>query len=138
MTDSTSNKTEIDYDYWRQRLLQERESRAQTLNDEANSPDRQTDMLDMEEKGFANHWGEASAFTFQQEMDLTMREKLENEIELIDEALHRINEGNYGICEITGKPIEAERLEIIPWTRFSIEGQRIYEKRHARPLDTGS
>lgn len=138
MTDSTSSTTEIDYDHWRQRLLQERERRVQSLDDEANSPDRQTDMLDMAEKGFANHWGEASAFTFQQEMDLTMREKIENEIELIDDALHRINEGKYGICEITGNPIEPERLEIIPWTRFSSDGQREFEKRHARPLDTGS
>jgi RNA polymerase-binding transcription factor DksA/actin-like ATPase involved in cell morphogenesis len=36
----------------------------------------------------------------------------------IDEALRRIDAGTYGVCEITGEPIERERLQMIPYTRF--------------------
>ena len=43
-------------------------------------------------------------------------------------ALHRIERGTYGICELTGKPIETERLEVIPWTRYSFTGQHELEK----------
>ncbi len=46
----------------------------------------------------------------------------------IVEAIHRIERGTYGICEITGKPIEVDRLRAIPWTRCSLEGQNELEK----------
>ncbi|HZR16918.1 MAG TPA: TraR/DksA family transcriptional regulator [Verrucomicrobiae bacterium] len=44
------------------------------------------------------------------------------------EAIARIERGTYGICEITGAPIPTERLDSIPWTRYSIEGQRQLEE----------
>jgi RNA polymerase-binding protein DksA len=36
----------------------------------------------------------------------------------IEEALERIATGKYGICEKCGGPIEEERLELIPWTKY--------------------
>ncbi len=47
--------------------------------------------------------------------------------EILD-ALRRIERGTYGICEITGEPIEAERLNAIPWARYSYAGQEHLEK----------
>jgi RNA polymerase-binding transcription factor DksA len=47
--------------------------------------------------------------------------------EVLD-ALRRLERGSYGICEITGEPIEAERLSAIPWTRYSYAGQDDLEK----------
>jgi len=43
-------------------------------------------------------------------------------------ALNRIERGTYGVCELTGQPIESERLEVIPWTRYSLSGQHELEK----------
>ncbi len=43
-------------------------------------------------------------------------------------AIRRIERGTYGICEITGEPIAAERLESLPWARYSFEGQRQLER----------
>ncbi len=42
----------------------------------------------------------------------------------IDEAIERIRGGTYGVCEVTGKPIEQNRLEAIPWTRFSAAAEK--------------
>jgi RNA polymerase-binding transcription factor DksA len=39
----------------------------------------------------------------------------------VDEALKRILNGSYGVCQETGKPIPAARLRAIPWTRFGKE-----------------
>ncbi len=39
----------------------------------------------------------------------------------IAEAISRILNGAYGVCEETGKPIPAARLKAIPWTRFARE-----------------
>ena len=40
----------------------------------------------------------------------------------------RIECGSYGICEITGKPIEAKRLSLIPWACYSCTGQKELER----------
>jgi RNA polymerase-binding transcription factor DksA len=45
----------------------------------------------------------------------------------IDHAMNRIKSGNYGVCEMTGKPIKPDRLEAVPWARFSAEAERMLE-----------
>ncbi len=42
----------------------------------------------------------------------------------IREALERIEDGTYGTCQATGKPIPGERLEIKPWARYTVEAER--------------
>jgi len=51
-----------------------------------------------------------------------------NTLSEVLDALHRIELGTYGICEITGEPIEADRIEAIPWARYSLQGQNELEK----------
>lgn len=50
----------------------------------------------------------------------------------IDAAVERIFRGTYGICEVTGKPIAPGRLEIMPYTRYSVEGQQQRDARKPR------
>ena len=54
----------------------------------------------------------------------------------IEEALRRIQNNVYGICELTGRPISKERLRAVPWTRFSQEAAELVENegrvRHPR------
>ncbi len=45
----------------------------------------------------------------------------------IKEALKRIREGTYGICEGTGKPIPKKRLEVFPAARYCVEHQEALE-----------
>lgn len=46
----------------------------------------------------------------------TLDEREQKEIQAINRALMRMEFGEYGSCEVCGKEIEVERLEIIPWT----------------------
>ena len=46
----------------------------------------------------------------------------------IEAAIRRMEAGTYGICEITNQPISPERLESIPYTRYSLEGQKQMEE----------
>jgi RNA polymerase-binding transcription factor DksA len=39
----------------------------------------------------------------------------------VDEALKRILNGSYGVCQETGQPIPAARLRAVPWARFGKE-----------------
>jgi DnaK suppressor protein len=41
----------------------------------------------------------------------------------IDRALRRIEEGTYGISEVSGKPIPIERLEAVPWATTLVDEQ---------------
>jgi DnaK suppressor protein len=58
---------------------------------------------------------------------LITQERMRTQLFEIDQALARIENGTYGICEETEEPIEVERLFAIPWTRLSIEGAEIQE-----------
>jgi len=42
----------------------------------------------------------------------------------VQAAIERIFKGTYGICELTRKPIALDRLSAIPYTRYSLEGQK--------------
>ena len=46
----------------------------------------------------------------------------------IDAALSRIENGSYGYCEVTGEPINIERLDARPVTTLSIEAQEMHER----------
>ena len=46
----------------------------------------------------------------------------------IDEALQRIEDGTYGICEGCNEPIPKERLKAIPWARYCITCSSLLEK----------
>jgi RNA polymerase-binding transcription factor DksA len=48
----------------------------------------------------------------------------------IEAALGRIENKTFGICEVTGKPIDKKRLEQIPFTTVSIEGAQQLEQRN--------
>lgn len=52
---------------------------------------------------------------------LEVRNRMRNQI---DEALRRLNEGTYGICEDCGRPISPERLKAVPFARRCVECQR--------------
>jgi RNA polymerase-binding transcription factor DksA len=47
----------------------------------------------------------------------------------VDEALKRIQNGTYGVCEETGTPIPAARLRAVPWARFAKEVEARLERK---------
>ena len=56
--------------------------------------------------------------------NMSILDRLEEQLLDIDRALERIDEGTYGICANCGKPIQAERLEALPWADLCIDCQR--------------
>lgn len=66
---------------------------------------------------------------------LAFHDRMRSQLAEIDNALGRIENGSFGVCEETEEIIEPERLRAIPWTRLSIEGAEMREsmnKRYAR------
>ena len=59
--------------------------------------------------------------TFEREKDIAILEQLEHDLAEIEAALQRLDEGTYGLDEVSGEPIERERLEAYPIARTNID-----------------
>ncbi|GAA5184312.1 RNA polymerase-binding protein DksA [Niveibacterium umoris] len=62
-------------------------------------------------------------------LELRVRDRERKLLHKIDEALQRIDSGNFGWCEETGEPIGIARLIARPTATYSVEAQERYEKR---------
>jgi RNA polymerase-binding protein DksA len=74
------------------------------------------------------HMADMGTDNYEQEFTLGLVEKERVLLREINQALAKIQDGTYGICEGTGKPISKVRLEAQPWARFSIEYARQMER----------
>lgn len=74
------------------------------------------------------HMADMGTDNYEQEFTLGLMEKDRNLLRDINTALAKLQNGTYGICEGTGKPISKARLEAQPWGRHSIEYARKMEK----------
>jgi RNA polymerase-binding transcription factor DksA len=75
------------------------------------------------------HIADAATDSYDRDCALALLSSTQNALYEIDQALTRIVDGTYGKCELSGRPIEAERLKAIPWTRFSAAAQAHLEMR---------
>ena len=66
----------------------------------------------------------AASHVFEQQRDLALRDRSRAELEKVDAALRKVEDGTYGACASCGKAIGAERLEAIPWAPLCIDCAR--------------
>lgn len=69
-------------------------------------------------------------------LELRTRDRQRKLISKIDAALRRIDEGNYGYCDVTGEPISLKRLAARPIATLSLEAQEMHERREKVHRDT--
>ncbi|MBP1805463.1 RNA polymerase-binding protein DksA [Rubellimicrobium aerolatum] len=62
-------------------------------------------------------------------LELRTRDRQRKLVAKIDAALRRIEEGEYGYCEITGEPISLKRLDARPIATMTLEAQERHERR---------
>ncbi len=74
------------------------------------------------------HHAEQGSDSYDQSLALDLAAADRRLILEIDDALQRIEDRTFGICELTGKPIKKTRLEELPWARHSIEAARELER----------
>jgi len=84
---------------------------------------------------YDNHPGDTGTELFERGKDLALNEHAENELEEINEALHAIEEGTYGICSICGADIPYERLEAVPTADKCMEHAESDTFKRARPIE---
>ena len=62
-------------------------------------------------------------------IELRTRDRQRKLVSKIDSALRRIENGEYGYCEVTGEPISLKRLDARPIATMSLEAQERHERR---------
>jgi DnaK suppressor protein len=98
---------------WKESILREaKETLAQLQTDSLREPDI-TDRASSE-----TDWS----------IELRTRDRQRKLISKIDAAMRRIDEGEYGYCEVTGEPISLARLEARPIATMTVEAQERHER----------
>ena len=112
---------EAQLEYFRRLLLEWKKSilsaSADTLQSLQDGPIRDADLNDRASS--ETDWG----------IELRTRDRQRKLIAKIDSALRRIDEGEYGYCEVTGEPIGIGRLIARPIATMTVEAQEAHERR---------
>lgn len=107
-------------DYFRELLLQWKKS----IIDEAEQVLAQLQDEPMREPDLADRASSETDWS----IELRTRDRQRKLIAKIDSALRRIDDGEYGYCEVTGEPISLGRLQARPIATMSIEAQERHER----------
>jgi DnaK suppressor protein len=105
----------------RRRLLKLRENLLSEIQDQTAEAREDTPSYSM-------HPADAATDSFARDLVLGLVSFEQASIYEIDAALKRIEDGTYGVCEMTGQRIPWLRLEAIPWTRFTLEAEMEAER----------
>jgi DnaK suppressor protein len=81
-----------------------------------------------EAKGYSQHSADEGTDDFVRSVSLEVSNKERAVLRQIDRALEKIEDGTYGICDISGDEIPMKRLEAIPYATMTVKAQEQFEK----------
>ena len=117
--------SQVDTDHFRQKLLEERQRVVEAISYlHEENPGSIEDETDEVVGSVDNHLADTATVTVDREIDYTLEENSEHVLREIDAALQRIEDDSFGICRTCGKPIEPERLELLPYATQCIDCKR--------------
>jgi DnaK suppressor protein len=106
---------------YKDRLLERREGLVgQVMEAELSSRERDSEMT--------QDPADMAANAYTKELLFSMSANDRQLLEMVDEALERIEEGEYGTCVNCGQPVQEKRLEAVPWARYCIRCQDLQER----------
>lgn len=102
-------------------------SRKASLIDDVLGLEREWTDRSEHDAAHSSHMADSGTDACEEDLRLSRMETTGDEIEEINEALARIREGTFGICEECEKPIHLERLRAIPYARLCVPCKRVEE-----------
>lgn len=76
----------------------------------------------------SQHQADGGTDDYDRALSLDLTDKEIKTLRQIDRALEKIEEGTYGVCDLTGEPIPIKRLEAIPYATMTVAAQERMEK----------
>ena len=81
-----------------------------------------------DEGDFTEHdSGDMSQSMFTREMDNTVGQAVQGRLGHVERALEKIEEGSYGISDVSGEPIARGRLEAVPEAIYKVDEEQAFE-----------
>lgn len=120
----TSGLKKADLEHFRELLL---EKRREILGD-VGSMENEAFKSGSNLSNMPIHMADVGTDNFEQEFTLGLIESERQILREIQEALGRVEDGSFGLCVATGKPIGRMRLEAVPWAKYTIEYSRALEQ----------
>jgi DnaK suppressor protein len=74
--------------------------------------------------GYSTHMADDASLACDQARDLALRGNLVRTLQQVEEALSRFDNGEYGLCESCGDPIDPARLKALPHATRCLDCQR--------------
>jgi DnaK suppressor protein len=118
-----------DIGYFKEMLLEKRREILRNVNefeDEALKKSRLDASGDL--SSMPIHMADIGTDNYEQEFALGLMDSERKLLKEIDDALERIEQKTYGICEGTGKKIPKARLKAQPWARYCVEYAQMLEQ----------
>lgn len=112
--------TEEELDYFKEKLVGERAKLIARL-------DRHRDEAVVHDETTGDD-ADIAARQIDRMYQMKLADKERKLLNQIDRALGKFKEGDYGICEGSGEVIRRKRLEMRPWTRYSVEYKEQLER----------
>jgi RNA polymerase-binding transcription factor DksA len=78
--------------------------------------------------GYSFHQADVATDNFDLETTLGLASNEQNILNLVDDAIHKLDDGSYGICDICKKKIPVKRLLVMPYAPNCIQCQEQEEK----------
>jgi DnaK suppressor protein len=75
--------------------------------------------------------GDVAAYSYSKEVLMGLGENERTKLRLVEEALAKIDEGVYGVCERCEEAIPVKRLDLLPFTRYCVQCQSELERESA-------
>jgi YteA family regulatory protein len=121
----------------KQRLINRKKDIHQQLerNDHYNLHEAHANETVGELSNYDNHPGDTGTELYEREKDIALNEHSEKELNEIDHALSQMEKGSYGTCEVCGKEIDSERLEVLPTATVCKEHSQNKMIVHDRPVE---
>lgn len=73
--------------------------------------------------GYSNHMADDATDAFDQAVDVTLKRDVETSLENVEQALAKLDNGTYGLCENCGMRIDRARLEALPYAKHCLACQ---------------
>jgi DnaK suppressor protein len=81
-----------------------------------------------ESKGYSQHQADEGTDDYDRALSLQLTDQEIKVLRQVDRALEKIDDGTYGICDISGDEIPLKRLEVIPYATMTVQAQERFEK----------
>lgn len=115
--------SDAELEHFRTKLEKEKAETEQEIERLKSSTESIDENFNDRQSGQDHHPGDVASDAQMKKTNYTLLEKQREKHQKIEAALERIEMGTYGVCLITGKPIQKERLEAMPYAMHSADAK---------------